>query len=169
MPTWSSFADFADTLGKISKDVQTSTPRTTRAMADESVRIAARQARQSLGPDGAFTRWGKGGKPNPLTLTVRRFGDDHQIQPTKFSAGAWTVAESGRRSYQGGTKREAGVYLRRKTNEYAIRRRIVKRNVAATGGKGTATATLLEMDRELPRVARDRHRADLIRRVDMIS
>ena len=61
--------------------------------------------------------------------------------------GPMRVLQDGRKQYRAGDRRAAGTRVKKKTGEVVTKYRKVKRNVAATKGKGTWTAAMNAMGR----------------------
>lgn len=125
-----------------------------RSIAPTAQALVNRQARRDLGSDAAFTRWGRERKPLPLDIRVRVLDDAPgvMIHPTRYSAGGFTVATVGRKSYAAGDRRAAGTYFRKRDQQVVTRRRRVTRSVGGYDGKGTADRIVADFQAEIPKL-----------------
>lgn len=115
-------------------------------------KVAERQASSDLGGDPKFSGWA------PVLDTKLRFTREAVIMsPTRSSAGPWTVAEQGRN--QGNVSGFFGPAMTRsggtvgRTKSGGVRRtraRAGKRWNGRTEGKGTASRTVAEIERNVP-------------------
>jgi hypothetical protein len=118
-------------------------------LGDYAQGVAKRQASADVGSDVKFSGWA------PVLETKLRFTREAVIMsPTRSSAGPWTVAESGRN--QGNAGGFAGPGLNSRTGAAAftkkgnVRRRKARRWNGRTEGKGTASRTVTEIERNVP-------------------
>lgn len=164
MPTFESLTTFADTLGKLGKELSDDEKRKiTKRMAEAGQKIAVAAASADLGGNPEFSGW----KHRSLADMKIRPGRDntHWLFPTKKSGGPWKVAEQGRNQGdargRGGTQvffgpgvdRKDGSTFRTKTGKVLVRRTKRKRWNGYTKGKGTATKATGQMNAKLPDLA----------------
>lgn len=157
MPTFTSFEAFNRQVGRLAADMEREA-RTKIAMdmAKEGQKIAERAASRDLGGDPKFSGWA----PRLDTATKRTF-NGAVLQPTRSSAGPWTVAEFGRHSLGGvGGFQGPGVSFKtgrtsftKSGNLRKTRGRAAKRWNGYTRGKNTASDALASFERELPKIA----------------
>lgn len=150
----------ADTFGSFNKKLDVffgglRDPQLKRVMAEvgEAAQKAAEKAASAdLGGDPKFSGW----KPT-LDTQVKHIGEGKiLIQPTRSSAGPWTVATKGRN--QGNASGFAGPGVNRKTGQTSrtksggVRkvRQQTKRWNGRTAGKGTADKAVAQMNRDTP-------------------
>lgn len=121
--------------------------------------LADSQAAATIGGDRAFSNWRRNNRivadtearvENPTTAVVR---------PKSKVRGLWRVMESGRKAYQAGAKRDAGVYTRKRTGERVMRQRRVKRATGAMRGWGAWG----KAESAMSRVARPVHTREVVR------
>lgn len=156
MATFRSFAEYSRALEKLKIP-----PRVLRNIGIESAtaaqKIAQREASRDLGGDPKFSGWDP-----PLDTRVKKLATGALIQPTRKSAGPWTVANSGRNSdggvglFQGPSIRvTTGRTRRRKDGSVATtrNRRSAKRWNGRTRGKGTADRAAAEFEKNAKKVA----------------
>lgn len=157
MPTFHSFAEFGRELEAFGRDLTvTEKRRITEDMAKRASTIATGAARADLGGDPAFSGWkNKAGDPMPLeTRGIPQADGSALLAPTRMSAGLWTVAQSGRKGYREGDKRQSGTRTRKSDGVVVNKYRKVKRNTGPTAGKNTAddARRLMDRDPELRRI-----------------
>ena len=141
MAAYKSFAAAAAPFGKaaksLSKDGLNEVEKAVDAAAQD---IAVRAASADLGGDASFSGWRRN-KPIPLAVHTEKWkgGAGVIILPTRQTAGLWTVAESGRKAYARGERRQSGTRTRKKDGVVVAKYRKVGRNLGATSGKSTAS------------------------------
>lgn len=116
----------------------------------ESKGDVADAVRADLG-DLSMSNWRR---KKPLDVVGRYDVEGDQavvISPAYQSRGPMRVLESGRQSYQAGSRRQSGTYKRERTGDVRIKYRTVNRNVGASAGKGTWTDATEIMQRKMPR------------------
>jgi len=117
--------------------------------------IAEREASADLGGDPKFSGW----KPLLDTKTKQLGNGTLLVQPTRSSAGPWTVAKFGRNKGNGGggaffgpgANRSTGATARtKKGNVRAVRAFKAKRWNGYTTGKGTASRVNVAIEKVAP-------------------
>lgn len=125
----------------------------------KAVRVEAEaEGKRAVGADLAFSNWRRGNPIRAAVEAVQVAPFQADVRPKGRVRGQWRVMESGRRSYTAGDKRVAGVRLRKKTNDYALKYRKVKRRVGAMRGWGAWSAG----ERRMERKARQLHNRDVV-------
>lgn len=112
---------------------------------DVEIAVQRTPAKAGSLADLSMSGWRKrGGDPLQLSGAFEVLSDNElEMRPGlrngnwRQGAGPMRVLESGRKTYQAGTRRAAGSYVSRKTGEVRTKTRRVKRNTGATEGKGT--------------------------------
>lgn len=155
MPTFKSFTQFGAAIERMDRDQQRSRRRITTMMLERAQQIAYQEATRDVGADRKFTGW----KP-ALDLTIRIRPDIGVLQPSRSSAGPWTVAELGRNQgnapgFSGpGVNARTGVTGRRADGSLRrVRARRARRWNGYTQGKRTASRATARINRVLPGVA----------------
>lgn len=159
MPQWESLAAFGKELAGLEGDLTGPEKRkVTRAMGDRAQTIAARAAARRLGGDRAFSGWDRG-RPIQLGTRLRNARDGNTLMTPTFPGG-WTVAERGRNQGNAGGFAGPGINVRTgitsRTKSSAVRRtraRASRRWNGTTPPKRVASDALVEMERQLPKIA----------------
>lgn len=155
MPTFRSFAEFGRAVATMDRDLQRSRARVTRKMLERAQTIAYAEAVRDVGGDRKFSGW----RP-ALDLVIKVRPDGGVLQPTRSSAGPWTVAEQGRNQgnaagFSGpGLNVRTGVTSRTASGKLRkVRTRQARRWNGYTAGKRTASRATTQINRALPDVA----------------
>lgn len=169
MPTFRSFAEFGRAIERMDRDEKNSRRRITKQMLERAQRIAYEEGRRDVGHDLKFEGW----RPR-LDLVMRVRPDVGVLQPTRSSAGPWTVAEQGRNQgnangFAGpGINVRTGVTARRRDGTVRrVRTRQARRWNGYTQGKRTASRATTRINRALPDVAQAEFLKVLKRHVDV--
>lgn len=170
MATWKSAADMAADIERFQRELEREVNRAAgMEMAKRAQRIAEREASSDLGGDPKFSGWAP-----TLDTKVKPLPDGALVQPTRSSAGPWTVAEKGRNVgetglFLGPAMTRAGGTIRRRADGSVARQRARKgkRWNGVTRGKGTATKATEAMDRELADIPEKHVRKALVKRFDV--
>ena len=75
------------------------------------------------------------------------------VYPVKGARGPLRVLEDGRKAYRAGDSRVSGVRLRKRTNDYVLKTRGVKRNVGATKAKHTFSRIAARAEVDIVKIA----------------
>jgi len=153
MPQWSSFESYARTIDRLDRRMATEAAvDATRRAAEAARPIAYREAARDLGGDPKFSGW----RPwLELRVQRERGGTGHRVQPTKTSAGPWTVADQGRNNgFAGpGINRKTGAFLgyRKKADKNGVfqvkrTRQRKRRWNGVTYGWGTSGRAVTKME-----------------------
>ena len=119
--------------------------------------MADAQVRADIG-DQSMSGWSHR-SPVPIVSRARLSSPTSAVvEPTPKTRGPWRVMQSGRQAYAAGDRRVAGVRYRKRTNDYVLKTRLVKRNVGATRGRGTWT----KAESAMATAARSQHTREVI-------
>lgn len=170
MATWDSPAAMAADIARFQQELEREVARAAgRDMAQKAQRIAEQQASADLGGDPKFSGWAP-----TLDTQVKPLPMGALLQPTRSSAGPWTVAEKGRNVGETGAflgpamTRAGGTVRRRKDGTVARQRgRKGKRWNGVTRGKSTATKTYDRIEREVQPIAEKHVKGALVKRFDV--
>ena len=174
MASFSSFADFNRELALMAEAIEGAKKRKiTGAMAEKAQRIAASQVASDL-TNSDFSGWTPS---SPIKLETRvKFGRDNSaiLQPTRPSAGPFTVLELGRNrgnasGFSGpGINTRTGMTSRNKDGGVRKQRaRKAKRWNGYTDGKSTSTKAVAAIDAAMPAVAEKGIRQVMVRHFDV--
>lgn len=105
------------------------------AVGERLVPLVARAVASDIG-DTSMSNWRRG-HPIPIGGAAHVSADGLMITRDRTSAGMMRVLQDGRQSYAKGDRRQSGTYVSKKTGERTLKTRKVKRDTAASAGKGT--------------------------------
>ena len=156
MPTFQSWAAFGREVEKMAEEVDGAKKRKLiQPIADKAVKLATQAASADLGGDPKFSGW----EPELVTVIKWTRSSAAIVQPTRQSAGPWTVAEQGRNKgnasgFAGpGVNRKTGLTSRTKSGGVRKQRsRGASRWNGRTAGKGTASDALVMIEKKVPKI-----------------
>ena len=171
MPTFQSWAAFGREVEKMAEEVDGAKKRKLiQPIADKAVKLATQAASADLGGDPKFSGW----EPELVTVIKWTRSSAAIVQPTRQSAGPWTVAEQGRNKgnasgFAGpGVNRRTGATSRTKSGGLRKQRsRQARRWNGYTRGKNTATKAAAAMDKMMPGMVEDGWRKVLSKHFDV--
>ena len=102
--------------------------------------ISRREVPRDAGGDDVLSGWPRQPSVSQWELKDERITPNSAsvaVRPVGLARGPFRILEDGRKAYRAGDSRVSGVRLRKRTNDYVLKTRGVKRNVGATKAKHT--------------------------------